>query len=175
MIQQVMKFEKVSFNQFVGSLVTTGYLPYLPVNEKDTLEKVQEWYDNIKLPERATSGSTGYDFYSPIQIDLESGTVIPTGIRCKIDPGWMLMLCPRSGLGTKIGFSLKNTVGIIDSDYYYALNEGHILTYVKVDKPYVLKQGERFMQGIALPYGLTIDDSTNNARTGGFGSTGRGT
>ncbi len=51
---------------------------------------------------------------------------IPTGIRVKINDGWVLKLYPRSGLGFKFRVQMNNTVGIIDSDYYNSDNEGHI-------------------------------------------------
>lgn len=57
-------------------------------------------YD-IPLPKRATAGSAGYDFICPSDVTLQPGDAItiPTGIRCEMQPGWVLMLFPRSGLG----------------------------------------------------------------------------
>lgn len=85
----------------------------------------------------------------------------------------MLALFPRSGLGFKHGMRLKNTVGIIDSDYYNADNEGHIMAKIDVDYGFIGEEGDRFMQGVFLPYGVTTDDNANGERTGGFGSTGK--
>ena len=48
----------------------------------------------------------------------------PTGIRVWMEPEWVLKCYPRSGLGFKFRLQLNNTVGIIDSDYYYSDNEG---------------------------------------------------
>lgn len=133
-----------------------------------------EWR-RIKLPTRASSGSAGYDFYLPVSTLFNGGksTMVPTGIRCRIEPGWMLALFPRSGLGFKYGMRLKNTVGIIDSDYYHAANEGHIMAKVDVDYGFVSEEGDRFMQGVFLPYGMTTDDAATGDRIGGFGSTGK--
>ena len=173
MTQAVMKFEKVCYDQFVADCVECGWIPYLPIDDKELDAQVRKCYDNIKLPERSTSGSAGYDFYFPFD-DMFFGNeecIVPTGIRCSIDSGWMLMLCPRSSLGFKYGMRLMNTVGIIDSDYYYADNQGHIMAKIKVDKRMDLKSGDRFMQGIAIPYGITVDDHATETRTGGFGST----
>ena len=134
-------------------------------------------FDKIKLPKRATSGSAGYDFYSPFNFDLKpnESIIIPTGIRCKIDDGWFLAIFPRSGFGFKFRVMLSNTVGIIDSDYFGADNEGHIMIKIinasKDDKTVSLKCGDAFAQGIFIPYGITIDDEANEKRTGGFGST----
>jgi dUTP pyrophosphatase len=127
-------------------------------------------FDDVLLPKRATKGSAGYDFFAPEDITIP-GT-INTGIRVKIKEGYVLCIFPRSGLGFKYGMSLSNTVGIIDSDYYNAENEGHIIIKCESDTPIHLKKGERFAQGIFLPFGITIDDEAEGERTGGFGSTG---
>ena len=130
-----------------------------------------------RLPERKTSGSAGYDFYSPVDFSLAPGETIkiPTGIRVRIDDGWVLKIYPRSGLGFKFRLQLNNTVGIIDSDYYNSDNEGHIFIKITNDskegKTVSVKAGEGFAQGIFLEYGITEDDDVVNIRNGGFGST----
>jgi dUTP pyrophosphatase len=129
------------------------------------------------LPRRATAGSAGYDFFSPLSFSLAPGSCvrIPTGVRARIDDGWVLMLFPRSGLGFKYRLQLNNTVGIVDSDYFGARNEGHI--FIKLtnagDRRMSVGIGEAFAQGVFIPFGLTDDDDASGERTGGFGSTGR--
>ena len=86
------------------------------------------------------------------------------------------MTCyPRSGLGIRYRMQLDNTVGIIDGDYFYADNEGHIMARItndsKVGMELRVDRGAGFIQGIFLEYGLTTDDETDTVRTGGFGST----
>jgi dUTP pyrophosphatase len=136
---------------------------------------IREQYEDILLPKRATSGSAGYDFFAPFDIVLSPNETIkvPTGIRVKIDEGWVLKLYPRSSLGFKYRLTLNNTVGIIDSDYYHADNEGHI--YIKMtnlgDKPLTVEKGKAFAQGIFVEYGITVDDECDKVRKGGFGST----
>ena len=128
-----------------------------------------------ELPRRATAGSAGYDFFAPLSFRLEPGQRIriPTGIRARIDAGWVLMLFPRSGLGFKYRLQLNNTVGVVDADYSGARNEGHI--FIKLsndgDVPLSVGAGEAFAQGVFLPFGLTEDDDAGGERTGGFGST----
>lgn len=135
----------------------------------------EEEYVNVSLPKRVTSGSAGYDFFAPKEYTLLPGETvkIPTGIRVKIDDGWVLTIFPRSSLGFKYKLRLDNTVGIIDSDYYYAENEGHI--FIKLtncgDKPLTIEKGKAFAQGVFLEYGVTYDDDSDGVRTGGFGST----
>ena len=163
--KRIAKFEKVSFEQF-----KTGF-------DNESEIKIKEFYELLKLPKRATKGSAGYDFYAPFDIILAPGETIkvPTGIRAKMEDNYVLKLYPRSGLGFKYRLQLNNTVGIIDSDYYYSDNEGHIFIKLtndsKLDKDMIVKKGEGICQGIFLKFGLTIDDDTNEIRNGGFGST----
>lgn len=149
--------------------------------EKVSLEEFQKnapqaAYEKVLLPCRATSGAAGYDFVTPVDISLAPGAAVtvPTGIRAKIDPGVVLMLFPRSGLGFKFHMHLANTVGVIDSDYYHAPNEGHIMVRIENghEKPLRLSAGERFCQGVFLPFFITYDDQADAARIGGIGSTG---
>jgi len=135
-------------------------------------------YENIKLPARATAGSAGYDFFTPKAVVLKPGesVKIPTGIRAEIEEGWVLKIYPRSGLGFKFRLQLDNTVGIIDSDYFYSDNEGHIQIKLtndtKEDKILSLTEGQAFCQGVFVEYGITYDDDVKSTRNGGFGSTG---
>lgn len=167
-MQKIADFEKVSFEQF-----EKDWLKVFPETEN-----VREIYDGIKLPQRATAGSAGYDFYAPAEITLNKGvsTLIPSGIRSRIDNGWVLCIFPRSGLGFKHRIQLDNTVGIIDSDYYNSSNEGHIMVKLSCDAhdeghSVTLAEGDGFAQGIFMPFGITNDDSADGIRDGGFGST----
>ena len=163
--KRVGKFEFVSFDNFKSS--------FDDLDEKT----LKEMYDNLKKPARATKGSAGYDFYLPIDITLNPGETIkiPTGIRVSMLENYVLKIYPRSGLGFKYRLQLNNTVGIIDSDYYYSDNEGHIFAKITNDsnenKVLSLKKGDAFMQGIFVEYGITFDDDVTSIRNGGFGST----
>ena len=134
-------------------------------------------YENLKLPRRATKGSAGYDFFAPFAFTLAPGETIkiPTGIRAEMQEDWVLQIYPRSGLGFKYRLQMNNTVGIIDSDYFFSDNEGHIFVKLtndtKEDKTVELAEGAGFAQGIFLPFGITEDDDCTEARNGGFGST----
>lgn len=152
-MERIAKFEKVSRN-----------------------EETKDFYDFVMLPKRATEGSAGYDFYLPYDLTIKPNESVKvyTGIRAKIDPSYVLMMFPRSGLGTKYHLMLDNTVGVIDSDYYNALNEGHIIISLTnhSDKILELKRGDRFAQGVFLKFGITADDDAKGDRLGGHGSTG---
>ncbi len=135
--------------------------------------------DRFILPRRATSGSAGYDFFAPFDLTVYPGetVTVPTGVRVWMEEGWVLKLYPRSGLGFKYRLQLNNTVGIIDSDYYYSDNEGHIFIKISNDsydgKTVTVAVGEAFAQGIFCEYGITVDDDATAVRNGGFGSTTR--
>ena len=172
-MKRIAQFEKVSLEQFKKDwLDTFGNYEFEEGSYKDI-------YNSIKLPKRATSGSAGYDFFMPVGYKLfakeNTSLKVPTGIRVKIEDGWVLKCYPRSGLGFKYKLQLNNTVGIIDSDYYFSDNEGHIFAKIYNDnnerKELILNQGEGFMQGIFVEYGITFDDNTDAVRNGGFGST----
>lgn len=169
-MERIARFERVSEERFV-----TDWLETFGGEKAQAKQK----YEELKLPKRATKGSAGYDFYSPLEVILRPGETIkiPTGIRAFMRADYVLMLFPRSGLGFKFRLQLNNTVGIIDSDYYYSDNEGHIFIKITNDsneeRVLTLTEGMGFAQGIFLPFGITEEDDVTEVRNGGFGSTTR--
>lgn len=168
-MKRVAQFFKVSPDNFIQAMKED----FPEYTESD----IKDMYESIALPQRATRGSAGYDFYAPFAFSLPPGSTIkiPTGIRVKMDEDWVLKLYPRSGLGFKYRLQLNNTVGIIDSDYYFSDNEGHIFAKITNDsnegKTLEIGAGSGFMQGIFIEYGITTDDNAEGIRNGGFGST----
>ena len=167
-MQKVAKFNKVSEKQF-----TTDWCNATGCSVSDA----KAVYQKIRMPRRATVGSAGYDFFAPEAFSLvpHETILIPTGVRVEISDGWVLQLYPRSGLGFKYRLQMDNTVGIIDSDYYFAENEGHIFVKMtncnRQGRTLAVSAGEGFAQGIFLPFGITEDDDADGQRVGGFGST----
>lgn len=171
-MDRIANFEKVSLDQFQKDMIDCFGM------YKFSEDEIEEMYNNIKLPTRATSGSAGYDFCCPVDIELEPNESVkfPTGIRCRMNEGWVLMMFPRSGLGFKYYARFANTAAVIDGDYYYSDNEGHIMAKIRNEgrRNMNLKAGDRFCQGIFLPFGITDFDNATSKRNGGFGSTGKG-
>ena len=176
MNRRIAKFEKVSYEQFekdycdaFGEEIPTG----------PARMHLKAVYERIGLPRRATKGSAGYDFETPISFELKpSETIkIPTGIRCEMNEEWVLLMFPRSSLGFKYRTQMDNTIPVVDSDYAFAKNEGHIFIKITNDskngKTVKLNAGDKFCQGIFVQYGITEDDVAKTERTGGFGSTGK--
>jgi len=122
------QFEKVSYVQYATDWKKC-------FNESQSDDVLETIYNSIELPERSTEDSSGYNFTIPFSFKLKLGEsiVIPTGIRCKMGKKDFLMIVPRSGQGFKYRLSLVNTAGIIDSDYYSANNEGHIMIKITYD------------------------------------------
>ena len=161
-MQKVAQFFLVSDKQFLADCEKLG---------------VSATLTGLSLPTRATTGSAGYDFYSPFTFTLEPNqtVTVPTGVRVKIDEGFLLSVYPKSGLGFKYRLQLDNTVGIIDADYFYSSNEGHILVKVTncsvQGKSLTIEKGKAFCQGIFTQFFITYDDDATGVRDGGFGST----
>ncbi len=170
-VKTVNKFFKVSVEQYIKD-----FLKLFPSESIGETAMIEEVYETIKLPKRSTSGSAGYDFFTPVDIHLEpnESITIPTGIKCQIEDRWFLSLYPRSGLGFKYQLHLATSVSIIDSDYYNnENNEGHIMAKLvnDGDKTVNIEKGSAFMQSVFLPYGITDDDNADGERKGGMGST----
>ena len=169
MEHKMATFYKVSYEQYYMDMKTAH--PELTNNE------IAEMYTDLKLPVRSTRGSAGYDFFAPCDIEILPGNhcLLPTGVRCEFEEGWVLLLAPRSGLGFKYGLQLSNTIGVIDSDYAYAKNEGHInckLVYPRKSGEIIkIPKGKAYMQGFFVPFGITYNDEAEGIRTGGLGST----
>ena len=186
----IAKFEKVSKEEWEKSIEELKNKQ----SEHASLYDIVS-YDDIQLPKRSTAASAGYDFFLPGNIhiegclykecneyganegciDVNQTILIPTGIKCKIDPLWALFLYPRSSMGFKHGIQLANTVGIVDADYYNnPSNEGHIFIKLKNgnNNSVSFNAGDKFAQGIFMQYGIVINDEASAVRTGGIGSTG---
>jgi len=140
---------------------------------------VSSWQDrDIRLPERSTAGSAGYDIAAAetLTIPAKGTAVVPTGIKAYMLPDEVLQVYARSSLSKKKGLMLANSVGIIDADYYdNAENEGHIQLHVYnfSEAPVMLAKGERFCQGVFQKF-LVVDAEppVTKVRSGGHGSTG---
>ena len=162
----------MSYSAFADD-VRKWYRPIKP-------EQLYEAYTEIRLPERKTKYSCGYDVICPLDIVLAPHTsiVIPTGIRVIFSKEeretWHLKLYARSSVGIKDQVVITNGVGLIDSDFSYSENEGDMLIALTnmSDEVRKYKAGNRVCQAVFEIYGITEDDKASGARTGGTGSTG---
>lgn len=141
-------FEKISFKQFC----------------KD-VEENRELYDNIKIPQRDSDSTAGYDICILNDIELKPNEILklPTGLKCFFEKDEVLLLIVRSSMGFKYNIRLCNQVGVIDADYYNNKdNEGHIWIRIQNEGEKTVKfnSGEAIVQGIFLKYLTTRSDET---------------
>lgn len=137
---------------------------------------------NLKLPQRSTKYSAGYDFYNPERVEIlpmkanSKPVLVKTGIKAYMEKDEVLLLCNRSSNPSKKHLVIPNSIGVIDADYVdNPDNEGEMgfLFWNMSDEPVVIEAGEKLGQGIFIKFGITDDDTAEGERTGGFGSTGK--
>lgn len=169
-----MHFEKVKYEAFEHDM-----MQYRPINYLGG--EVKKAYDEIKLPERKTRYSCGYDVRTPVTVSImaHSSIVIPTGIKAVFNEDemetWCLKLYARSSVGIKDKVVITNSVGLIDSDFQFSNNDGDMLIALTnmSDETKKYKAGDRVCQAVFEIYGITSDDKANGRRCGGVGSTGK--
>ena len=158
-------FEKISFNQFKKDL--------------NFINNIEEAYNNIMMPVRATSNSVGYDICTPFDFIIKPSEIklIPTGLKVYFNSDEMFALYVRSSMGFKYNIRLCNQVGIFECDYYNnEQNEGHIFVKIQNEgnKDVEFHAGDRIVQGIFSKYLIIDNDNASGIRIGGIGSTGEG-
>lgn len=129
------------------------------------------------LPLRATAHSVGYDFFSPVELEIPpmSAALIWTDVKARFGTDEALLINVRSSMGAQ-PVMLANTQGWIESDYYSNPdNDGNIgiRLFNLGSTPYRIARGQRFAQGMFVKY-LAADNCNADAeRVGGLGSTGK--
>lgn len=133
-------------------------------------------------PEYKTEYSAGMDIYLQEDTTLVIGAdnVIHLGFAAEVPEGYAAILLPRSSAGMK-GISLRNTAGVIDSDY-----RGEWIAHIVIDQnqdnalldEWHYKRGDRIIQCLIVPIKkvdieLTESISVTARGDGGFGSTGK--
>ena len=75
--------------------------------------------DGATAPTRAHDTDAGLDLYALHPADIPPGQrhLVGTGVHVAIPPGYVGMICPRSGLAHKHGLTVLNAPGIIDAGY----------------------------------------------------------
>ena len=106
--------------------------------------------DGATAPTRAHSTDAGLDLYSSRGCPISPGErrLVSTGVHVAIPPGYVGMICPRSGLAHKHGLTVLNAPGIIDAGYTGEIkvnlhNAGHGVSWVNA--------GERIAQLVITP------------------------
>ena len=139
--------------------------------------KIKKMRKGALLPEYQTAGAAGFDFHACIEepVVLAPGeiAVFPTGLGVEIPEGYELQVRPRSGLAFKNKVTMLNGIGTIDSDFR---GEMQVMLINYGEGEFVVEPGMRIAQGVVSKYAKVeweeVDELSDTARKGGFGSTG---
>ena len=142
------------------------------------IQRIDDSFNDIPLPEYATEGSSGLDLRAAVdkELILEKGKIllVPTNLMVEIPFGYEIQVRPRSGLAAKNGIGVLNSPGTIDSNYR---GEIKVILFNFGDKDFVINRGDRIAQMvISKVYKADIIESKSlnesNRGSGGFGHTG---
>ena len=136
--------------------------------------------DTIPEPYYATAGSAAMDLHAcmdePVTLEPLGRALIPTGLAIALPSAeYVALIFARSGLATKHGITLSNSVGVIDSDYRGEVKVGLVNLS---NESYTIAPGDRIAQLAVMPVTkantVFVDELPETARgEGGFGSTGK--
>jgi dUTP pyrophosphatase len=139
--------------------------------------RIQRLDPALPLPAYAYSGDAGLDLRAAVDCVLmpRERSLIPTGLKLAIPEGFAGFVQPRSGAAARLGLSLVNTPGLIDSQY-----RGEIIVIaINLDdkQPIDIRRGERIAQLVILPIPrvtlVEIEELDGTERSEkGFGSSG---
>ncbi len=130
---------------------------------------------NAKMPERATNGDVGLDFFTPMRtiIHPNSDALIPLGVKTRFPKGYGLFFMEKSGVATK----KKCDIGamVIDPGYRGIV---HAHLFNNSNEKVIFEVGDKVVQGVVMPVWtgqptpvLMVPDDSERGK-GGFGSTG---
>lgn len=132
--------------------------------------------DGAELPRYAHEGDAGLDLRITHDVTLNPGerATVGTGLVVEIPQGCVGLVFPRSGLASKHGITLSNSVGVIDSGYR---GEIGVTLLNQSDETATLDAGTRVCQLIVMPFVpcelVPCEELTETERgAAGFGSTG---
>jgi dUTP pyrophosphatase len=138
--------------------------------------KIRRFDTSIPLPEYKTSGAVALDLSPRIDAVIQPGEIVPVPLNIALEPprGHVVLMAARSSLW-KRGLQLINGVGVFDEDFSGDDDEYRAILRNFTDTPVEIKQGERIVQIMVLPYvrvELIEQERMNNPNRGGIGSTG---
>lgn len=141
--------------------------------------KIKKMSETAQIPTRGSEEAAGFDLHAdidvPITIAPHETVKISSGVAFEPPKGYFGAIFPRSGLSTREGLVLRNTIGVCDSDF----RDKYIVPlYNDSNEPRTINPQERIAQVVFIPYftgGIqVVAELTDTKRdVGGFGSTGK--
>lgn len=137
--------------------------------------------EGLPLPDYATGGAAGVDLMAacaaqlPILLIPGARVLVPTGLCFSIPFGYEGQVRPRSGLALRLGITVLNAPGTIDSDFRGEVKV--ILIHLGCESHRV-ERGDRVAQLVLAPVARftwvegNLDPDVTGRGVGGFGSTG---
>jgi dUTP pyrophosphatase len=133
----------------------------------------------MQAPGRAHVGDAGLDLAARAGATLnaaEGPIAVATGLAVAIPPGYVGLVCPRSGLALREGITVLNAPGVIDSGYR---GEIMVILHRVIPGAYTVERGDRIAQLLVVPVApeleLVVSPTLPEAarHLDGFGSSGR--
>lgn len=135
--------------------------------------RIKSLHNNFIMPTKGTEGAGAFDIYMPE--DGETGGLVGLGFSAEVPKNHVALIFPRSSAGVKQGIELRNTCGVIDSDYR---GEWKAAIQTKGGDLFYWNAGDRLLQFLIVPVADVelelVDELDETARgSGGFGSSGK--
>jgi dUTP pyrophosphatase len=143
---------------------------------------------DLPLPSKATTGAAGIDMRAAEDVVWTNRQVVDGwrhtmvchiatvdfGFAMEIPQGFVALCYIRSGLGMKHNVTLRNSVGVIDSDYRGPM-KAMLICHAPI--PPTIRKGDRICQLVVQQVEdfsiVEVDELSETERgAGGFGSTG---
>ena len=132
---------------------------------------------DLPAPAYAHDGDAGADLRAAVDVELAPGerALVPTSIAIALPPGYVGLVHPRSGLASRLGVTVLNAPGTVDSGY-----RGEIMVnLINLDPltPARISRGDRIAQLVVQRVERAdfhvVEELSNTSRgAGGHGSTG---
>ncbi|HAN31557.1 MAG TPA: dUTP diphosphatase [Myxococcales bacterium] len=136
-----------------------------------------ESFGDLQVPRYMSAGAAGADIVAAVETSLTLAPgerlAVPTGLALEIPTGWEAQVRPRSGNAFRLGLTVLNAPGTIDSDYR---GEVKVLLVNLGANPVTINRGMRIAQLVFAPapqvHFVDAEALEQTQRgTGGFGST----
>jgi dUTP pyrophosphatase len=138
---------------------------------------VQRIDPGLPIPAYAHAGDAGADLYAAVDVTLAPGqrALVRTGVAVALPEGYVGLVHPRSGLANRLGVTVLNAPGTVDSGY-----RGEIQVNLVNHDPVVtatIARGDRIAQLVVQRVERAdfecVDELPDSSRgIGGHGSTG---
>lgn len=165
--------------------------------------KIKRLHPDAKIPAYATELAAGFDLVAVEDAVISPGDTVkvPLGLAFEIPPGYVMLVCMRSGIALNTKLRQPNGIGVIDADYrgevammfdniavghdvpvtndlvFYVNGTGRLAREDEINASYIIRKGDRVCQAFIIPYPrvnfeVVTELAESERGAGGFGSSG---